>query len=71
MNASIVISIDKEKCKGCQLCVFFCPSKNLILSDDLNKKGIKSAKVKDVSICSGCGLCFLVCPDCCIEIYEK
>ena len=71
MNAPIVISINKEKCKGCQLCILFCPSKNLVLSEDLNKKGIKYAKVKDVSFCTGCGFCFLVCPECCIEIYEK
>jgi len=71
MNAPVVISINKEKCKGCQLCVFFCPSKNLVLSEDLNKKGIKYAKVKDTSACSGCGFCFLVCPDCCIEISKE
>ncbi|MFA5008820.1 MAG: 4Fe-4S binding protein [Candidatus Omnitrophota bacterium] len=71
MNAPIVISIAKDKCKGCQLCVFFCPSKNLILSQDLNKKGIKYAKVKDAAKCTGCGMCFLVCPDCCIEIREE
>jgi 2-oxoglutarate ferredoxin oxidoreductase subunit delta len=71
MNASFVVSIAKDKCKGCQLCVFFCPSKNLVSSQDLNKKGIKYVKVKDVSVCNGCGLCYIVCPDCCIEICEK
>lgn len=71
MSTSVIISITKDKCKGCGLCVFFCPFKNLSMSDDLNKKGMKYAKVKDVTKCSGCGMCFLVCPDCCIEIYEK
>ena len=51
MNSPIIISIDKEKCKGCQLCILFCPSKNLVLSDDLNKKGIKYAKVKNALNC--------------------
>lgn len=65
------IKISEDKCKGCGLCIFFCPAKHLEISCRLNKKGIKPAKVKDGTKCSGCGFCFQVCPDCCIEVYAE
>ena len=34
------ITIDKEKCKGCGLCVLACPKKLIVMSDEFNKKGI-------------------------------
>jgi len=63
--------LDKDRCKGCELCIMVCPRKNLRLSKDLNKRGIRYAEIKDINKCTACGLCFLVCPDACIEIYEK
>lgn len=38
------IIIDRERCKGCFLCISFCP-KNLIAVDKkLNKKGVQPVK---------------------------
>ncbi|MFA5271903.1 MAG: 4Fe-4S dicluster domain-containing protein [Candidatus Omnitrophota bacterium] len=71
MTSSFKVSINKDKCKGCQLCVYFCPAKHLKTSSDLNKRGVKYVTKKEASRCSGCGFCFLVCPDCCIEIYTE
>jgi len=65
------LKINEDKCKGCGLCIIFCPQENLELSKDLNKKGICYAGIKDLRKCTGCGMCFLVCPDACIEIYEE
>ncbi|MCM8819246.1 MAG: 4Fe-4S binding protein [Candidatus Omnitrophica bacterium] len=65
------VIIEKDKCKGCQLCIFYCPTKKIVLSSELNKKGIKFAKPTDNINCIGCGFCFVVCPDNCIEIYDK
>ncbi len=65
------VRIDKERCKGCGLCILYCPVKKLEFSSDLNSKGIKYAKVKDNIPCVGCGNCYLMCPDYCIEVYEK
>ena len=60
--------VDKDKCKGCQLCVVFCPKKILILSDSLNKKGMRYVFLTDKEACSGCGMCYLVCREVCIEV---
>ena len=35
-----VINIDQERCKGCALCIEFCPKKIIYLSNRLNAKGI-------------------------------
>ena len=62
------IKIDRERCKGCALCVGACPQKILQLSEDVNKKGRRYVVVTDASRCTGCGMCFIMCPDCAIEI---
>lgn len=63
------VEIDKDKCKGCGLCILHCPVKKLEFSSDLNKRGVKYAIAKEDISCLGCGNCYLVCPDCCIEVY--
>lgn len=65
------VKINKDKCKSCQYCIFYCPAKHLELSSELNKRGVKFAKVKEGTNCIGCGFCFMMCPDGCIEIYEE
>ncbi len=64
------IIIDKERCKGCALCVKYCPVNNLELSKSTTKKGLLYARVKEDSRCSGCGFCYLVCPETAIRIEE-
>lgn len=36
---SFVVKIDREHCKGCELCVINCPQKILVLSNNVNKLG--------------------------------
>jgi 2-oxoglutarate ferredoxin oxidoreductase subunit delta len=55
--------IREELCKGCRLCVAFCPRGVLELG------GVPPrAKVKKLEACTGCGVCTLMCPDLCIEV---
>ena len=61
------IIFDKEKCKGCELCVSVCPIGIIKMSDDMNKNGFHYAVV-DKEKCTGCGMCFRMCPDMVIEI---
>ena len=70
MQRHYKLKIAKDKCKGCQLCILYCPTKHLEFSDQLNKRGVKFAKTNN-NKCIGCGFCFLICPDACIEIYEE
>ena len=65
------VKIEKDKCKGCQLCIVNCPTKHLELSSSLNKRGVTYAKIKKGTNCTGCGFCFLICPEACIEVYEE
>lgn len=64
------IAINKNKCKGCLLCVSFCPKKLIAQDKELNAKGVKPVVFKQSQECLGCGLCAIICPDCCIEVYK-
>ncbi|MDD4953370.1 MAG: 4Fe-4S dicluster domain-containing protein [Candidatus Omnitrophica bacterium] len=64
------ILINKDKCKGCLLCVASCPRKLIIKSSRLNKRGSNYVEFKEAQECLGCAFCAMVCPDCCIEVYK-
>jgi len=70
-NKKREVTIDKEKCKGCALCVWVCPMKVLSMSEDVNRRGLSYAVMDDPSRCTGCGLCYTICPDCGIEVRER
>jgi len=62
------ITVNKDTCKGCMLCVGVCPHGVLEVSEDINKRGVQYVIVKYPEKCTGCGLCWIMCPDCGIEI---
>lgn len=70
MKSMEKVKINTEKCKGCQLCIYFCPSDCLKISDKINKAGYKAAVFINQDKCKSCGFCFLVCPDIAIEVYK-
>ncbi len=51
-------------CKGCEICVHFCPRKVLEIKDF-------KAHVARIEECSECGLCEVRCPDFAIEVQGK
>jgi len=57
------IKIDKDRCKGCYLCVMNCPNGLIKVSKTLNVKGVKPA-VFFGGKCTGCRMCAVICPDC-------
>ncbi len=68
------IIVDQERCKGCDLCVVFCPQDVLRLDpDNLNTKGYHPAMlVKNPNQqCTGCAVCAVVCPDVCITVLRE
>ncbi len=62
------VSVDEEKCKGCELCIPVCPPQVLRLAAHFNSKGYHPVEL--VGECTGCEMCFLVCPDYVIEVYR-
>jgi len=66
------VLIDRERCKGCELCVNACPHHLLHLSPQLNMRGYHPAELDDAAAdCTGCALCALVCPDVVLTIYRE
>lgn len=62
MVEQVKIYVDEAMCKGCNLCIEFCPKGALSSSDKMNKKAVFPPKV-DVAKCNVCGTCTLYCPD--------
>ena len=64
------IVIDREKCKGCYLCVRACPMKALEKDTGPNSTGTYPSKPVSGAKCIACGNCYEVCPDVCIQVFE-
>jgi 2-oxoglutarate ferredoxin oxidoreductase subunit delta len=56
------IAINNRFCKGCNICVAFCPTKVLAM------KGGK-AVVINLEACTNCMMCELRCPDFAIAVF--
>jgi 2-oxoglutarate ferredoxin oxidoreductase subunit delta len=72
------VEIDRERCKGCLLCVRACPIKVLEADTEPNASGYYPAKpltpngepAANAQACIACGNCYEVCPDVCIRVFE-
>lgn len=63
------VSFDYEECKGCLLCVEFCPTKILeVNKTETNKKGYDIITVVNPDKCIGCAFCAIMCPDSVITV---
>ncbi len=76
------IKINRDRCKGCYLCIVNCPNSLIKIEDKLNAKGVKAAvfsggkpaRLKSKSglagKCTGCAMCAIICPEFIIEVYK-
>jgi 2-oxoglutarate ferredoxin oxidoreductase subunit delta len=65
------ITIDRELCKGCQVCIEFCPRKVISIDTRVNAAGYLPATPSHNEECTGCSACAVVCPDVAIEVYRE
>ncbi len=66
-----VIEINENLCKGCEICIEFCPFTIFGKSDKLNRKGYYLPVVLIENKCNGCRLCELLCPEIAIVLTEE
>ena len=64
------VKVNKERCKGCELCVLYCPKKSLRMSSEFNEKGYHYPEFCDPETCTGCAICGSMCPEVALEIYK-
>ncbi|HHY37793.1 MAG TPA: ferredoxin family protein [Clostridia bacterium] len=65
------VKIDEERCKGCGLCVAFCPNHALTIDDSrINSSGYHPAALLPDRDCTGCAVCALMCPDVAITVFR-
>ncbi|MDF2572140.1 MAG: 4Fe-4S binding domain protein [Sporomusa sp.] len=61
----MALSVKPKLCKGCGICVHFCP-KSILDLDDMGK-----IYIKDPENCIVCGQCELRCPDYAVKVTKE
>ena len=64
------VVFNEDHCKGCGLCVMFCPQDIVQIGDHLNSKGYLTAQVEEQHKCTSCMACARMCPDAVITVYR-
>jgi len=64
------VKIDRELCKGCLVCIEFCPKKVIVPTEKVNAAGYIPVTPVNMKDCNGCGICAMVCAEVAIEVYR-
>ena len=67
----VLVEISANFCKGCDICIEFCPTDVFEKSGTLNRRGYYVPVVARVEDCTGCLLCDLLCPELAIVITDE
>jgi 2-oxoglutarate ferredoxin oxidoreductase subunit delta len=64
------VVIDREACKGCDLCIDACPPRVLeMTTTEVNPTGHRYPLLIAPG-CTGCKACSQICPDFCFQVYK-
>lgn len=66
----MTIVFDKQWCKGCGICIHYCPKNVLEISEQRSAGGYRMPYAKEPEKCIGCRTCERLCPDLCIDIQD-
>jgi len=63
------VVIDREMCKGCDLCIDACPPRVLSMTTtEVNSRGYRYPRL--VAGCTGCKACSQICPDAVFQVWK-
>lgn len=69
---SFQVTFQIDLCKGCELCVAYCPQKLLTTDKQIfNRNGVHPVTIMDTTRCIGCLSCVMMCPDAIIRIEKQ
>jgi 2-oxoglutarate ferredoxin oxidoreductase subunit delta len=57
------VVVIKDRCKGCEFCVEYCPRNVLQMSRTFNIKGYHYPEMVKEGTCFNCHFCEALCPD--------
>jgi 2-oxoglutarate ferredoxin oxidoreductase subunit delta len=69
-ESMVRIEISAAWCKGCYLCVSFCPRDVLDIDAEHWTNGFHPVYVKQIARCTVCRNCELLCPDLAIAVEQ-
>ncbi|MBQ7612985.1 MAG: 4Fe-4S dicluster domain-containing protein [Spirochaetaceae bacterium] len=67
-----IVKFNDPMCKGCGLCIGYCPKGILKLDTTrMNDKGYNLVTNEKPEECIGCAICAQMCPDSVITVYKE